>query len=452
MAESLTSISGISSGIDSKALVEAILAQDRRPADRMQAQVTANGKRRDAFGQLRTLLLAIQDAAKSMREGTALASFSASTSGTTSAGKALFSASAAAGATPATYQVEVKSLTATQKHVGSAQPSASAGLALAGTFEVAGQAVTVDAGDSLVAVRDKINALNLGATRTKVTASIIGGSPTDQRLVLTSDQPGTAGAYALADGPEGVLASLGLAGPPSTAAADATIVIDGAVTVTRSSNTIADAIPGVTLTLGAAEVGRVGTVQVERYLSGVQGNVQAFVDAYNKAVDFLTAQGNPAGSGALRNDALVRTVRSTLAATLLGEAAGGPDGMTTLGAAGLSVDKAGRLSISAARLNAAVTDRFADVAALLADRGAAFVDATDTYTLSGSGVIDQRSATLDTRTTTLRQRVADVDSRLEKKRAALLARFSKFEAALGSLKSIGDSLAAQLKGLQPRDR
>jgi flagellar capping protein FliD len=43
--------------------------------------------------------------------------------------------------------------------------------------------------------------------------------------------------------------------------------------------------------------------------------------------------------------------------------------------------------------------------------------------------------------------VSDIDSRLEKRRATLLAQYAKFEATLGRLKAIGDSLTSQLSGL-----
>ena len=44
-------------------------------------------------------------------------------------------------------------------------------------------------------------------------------------------------------------------------------------------------------------------------------------------------------------------------------------------------------------------------------------------------------------------RFRPLDSRLDKKRTALLLQYSKTEAMLGSLKSMGDSILAQITGL-----
>jgi flagellar capping protein FliD len=88
---------------------------------------------------------------------------------------------------------------------------------------------------------------------------------------------------------------------------------------------------------------------------------------------------------------------------------------------------------------------------MLAERGAAIVDQVDVFTATGTGMLDARTSALTDRNATLASRVSDVDSRLEKKRATLLAQYAKFEASLGKLRSIGDSLTSQLKSLSGRD-
>ena len=118
-----------------------------------------------------------------------------------------------------------------------------------------------------------------------------------------------------------------------------------------------------------------------------------------------------------------------------------------MGNAGISLDRAGRLSIDKAAFTKAVSERLNDVRTLFADRGAAFETSIGDYTATGVGTVDKRLTAIDGQSSALGARIADVDSRLEKKRAALLAQFSKFEATLGRLKSIGDSLGSQLSGL-----
>ena len=47
--------------------------------------------------------------------------------------------------------------------------------------------------------------------------------------------------------------------------------------------------------------------------------------------------------------------------------------------------------------------------------------------------------------------IADVDARLEKRRASLIAQYTKYERAIGRLKSIGDAMTAQFAGLNKRN-
>jgi hypothetical protein len=56
-------------------------------------------------------------------------------------------------------------------------------------------------------------------------------------------------------------------------------------------------------------------------------------------------------------------------------------------------------------------------------------------------------ASIDEQSARLADRIGDVDARLEKKRQNLLAQYAKFEAALGRMKAVGDSMSAQFTGL-----
>jgi flagellar hook-associated protein 2 len=456
MAEPLSSISGLSSGIDSKALVEQIMLLERRPAVRLESSIEANKKKAEAFTQFKTLLTAFRTAAEAFKKGTGLSALSTTVSGTDSAGRTLLAATASAtsGATAGSYQVEVTSLARAQKSIGAPQPSASQALDLAGTVDVkvggvALGTLTLAGTETLTEVRDKLN--TLAGTPPKFQATILSASPTDQRLVLTGTQPGSAGAFAFEDTAGTAAATLGLTGTPYLDATDASLVIDG-VPITRTSNTVADAIPGVTLTLSAAEVGKTATVNVERFPSAATDAAKAFVEAYNKIVAFTQVQATTTATVLpLRGDSMLRTVRASINKVMLGSGTGLPDDMARLGSAGMVLQKDGTLSLNAETFSAAYASRQGELSAMLAERGAAIVDQVDVFTATGTGMLDARTSALTDRNATLASRVSDVDSRLEKKRATLLAQYAKFEASLGKLRSIGDSLTSQLKSLSGRD-
>jgi flagellar hook-associated protein 2 len=455
MAEPLSSISGLSSGIDYKTLVDQIMSLERRPADRLQKTIDANTKKKEALDNFRKLVTDLRTAAEAFKTGSGLDAYSTTAGGTDSNGKGLVVATASAGATPATYQVEVTSLTRAQKTIGTAQTSSTAALNLTGLIDlnVNGASIgqlNLDGTESLETIRDEINAIGGG---TKVRATILSAGTTDQRLVLSGLQQGAAGAFSFTDADgtgAAAITALGLDNAAYETAADASFKIDG-VPMTRSSNTVSDAIPNVTLTLNAAEAGKTATVTVERYQSAAVDAAKAFVDAYNKVAEFLSLQNGPDVKGVsppLRGDGTLRSMRSSLSGAMLGSAAGAlPLDLQTFGGAGISLGKDGKLTLDAEKFKTAFDARGTDLKALLADRGTAVFDIADGMTLSGSGTLDLRTTGLTDANAALTGRIADIDARLEKKRMSLLAQYAKFEASLGRLKAIGDSLGAQLNGL-----
>ena len=443
MADSLSQISGLSSGIDFKSLVDQIITLDRRPAVKWQATLDANAKRREAYEQYRTALNALKTASDSLKTGSAFDAFSTTSNGTDASGRNVLSAAALAGSVPGQYKVEVTSLAAAQKTIGTVgQTSTSTALGLTGTLVIGGQNVVIDATDTLNGIRDKIN---LVTGTTNVQASVVSANATDNRLVLGGMKTGLANAFTITDDPSNavsLVAALGLGGAPQTAAADAVVEIDDQIIVTRPTNTVADAIGGVTLTLAALGT---STVTVERLPSAGTKAAQAFVDAYNKVVN-LGKQLTDGSNAVLARDSLIRGTRVNMATEVLASVATQPPAVQTLSSIGISLAKDGTMTLDATKLQDAYAAQPTDVRALLADRIGA-LETIMTQTTQIGGAIDAREASLTTRNDQLQIRIDDLGSRLDKKRSALLMQYARFEATLGKLKSIGDSMASQFAGL-----
>lgn len=379
MATPLSSISGLISGIDYKSLVDQIIAAEGRPARRLRDQATLLGTRKTALATYRGLLADLQAAAKGLRDGTAFDAVSTSTA-VVSGTRALVSASAGSNAAFGTYRIEVTNLAQAQKLGSTAFASQTDPLGLAaGSFSVNGVVVNVDANDTLISLRDKLNAANTGAGASKVSASVLQVGANQHRLVLTSDVTGAAG-MTLADVSGGVLQALGFtdasgAIQPSAvlvAGRDANFRVDGQPII-RSSNTVTDVIQGVTLTLTAEETGAVTAVTVERSLDGARAAMKSFVDAWNKLVDFTNDQRRAPPQGTapppLYTDPLVRTVASTLSRTLLSQVAGAPADLSTAGLAGVSLGQDGKLTLDTTRFDAAFKNRPADLRTLFSQVG-----------------------------------------------------------------------------------
>ncbi len=171
---------------------------------------------------------------------------------------------------------------------------------------------------------------------------------------------------------------------------DAVLVIDG-VEITKSSNTITDVIPGVTLNLLNSDSDTTITLNINRDIEGIIEKISAFVDAYNEVASFISQQQsydqeNEETGGVLFGDGTLFSIRSQLASTLLQSVWGVNEDFSTLGLVGVSVDKEGQLSIDTEKLSGYLETNFNDVRNLFASNA----------TLS-AGTLEYISHTRDTK-------------------------------------------------------
>lgn len=226
----------------------------------------------------------------------------------------LVSAAASSSATEGIYTVSVTQLAQAHTIASDPQTGSDTPLGLSGSFTINGTSVSVGASDTLRDIAGKIN----GTSGIGVLASVV-----DNRLILKSRTSGTSGAITIEADPDGVLSSLGVVNPGTTtpknvlqAAQDAVLTVDG-LTVTRSSNTVADVLPGVTLELRAVTSSPV-TVTVSRDISSAREKVKAWVEKYNAVVDAIARL----EAGTLKGDPLLARIKLSLRSRIAREASG----------------------------------------------------------------------------------------------------------------------------------
>jgi flagellar hook-associated protein 2 len=133
------------------------------------------------------------------------------------------------------------------------------------------------------------------------------------------------------------------------AGSDARFLVDG-ILLSRTSNTISDAIDGVTLKLQQAEVGTQATLTVARDVTAAVDSVKAFAKAYNDVIAFVAKNTAPGGllegNGSLRNSG--RSMTQAMLTDILGPSFSRP----TL--VGVSLDKSGVLTVDSTALTAAL--------------------------------------------------------------------------------------------------
>ncbi len=304
-------VGGLASGVQWRDLVDQLSAADTaRTVTPIQTQITAAEKRKTAWNELTGLVTKLQDAGNALKLGTAFTNFLASASPSSQTNRTLLSTSANAAARPGSYRVEVVDLARAEKLSGAVVSDSTIALGLSGSFAVAGQTVTLEAADTLDGVRDKINALNTGATATKVSASILSSAAGQKRLVLSADAVGSAGT-GLTDGSAGVLRDLGFMDSRSRAVPSSGLAVAAALGVTvpppssirvggrtisvdLTVDSIASIVAKIRAAGGQAEVQRESVGGVASYRLSAGGNVTASADP--GSADTIAALGFAAGA------------------------------------------------------------------------------------------------------------------------------------------------------------
>ncbi len=241
--------------------------------------------------------------------------------------------------------------------------------------------VKIDAtNNSLQGIRDAINKANIGITATIVSD----GSANPNHLILTSTKTGASSSMKVSvTGTDGGVADPALASllgydptgeqsmTQNTAAQDTKLNVNG-VQITSATNSVSEAIQGVTLSVG--RVGR-ANLHVARDSASVNTSVTNFVKAYNdlhKSIKEATSY-NPETKrgGPLLGDPTVRALQSQVRKQLSAAVTGLSGNLTTLSSVGIAFQKDGSLALDSTKLANAIKDRPDDIAGLFAAVGKA---------------------------------------------------------------------------------
>lgn len=296
--------------------------------------------------------------------------------------------SASAAAVAGTHSVTVQNL---------AQTSSAATDAIKATDTITGSLTfrvgtgawqTVNVGDAstpatLAGLSAAINNANLG-----VMANVLNNADGTARLSLVSKTDGSAGQITIADSTTNPAEPSTLADSttPDTNAAlgmttiqkglDATMMVDG-VQVTSASNTVANAIPGVTfqlLSTGASGNADPPSVQViiDNDTSSIETSINTFVTDYNKLIKTINTQEGKDSSGnpePLYASAVLSQLQQGLLSSI--GSSFGANSINSLIALGVTASASadGTLTLDADKLNSALNGHFDEVVSLFQDSG-----------------------------------------------------------------------------------
>lgn len=398
---------GIGSGLDVNGIITKLMAVESQPLTNLATKEAAFQAKLSAYGTLGGSLSAFQSTVQGLNDPAIFQSLKATSSDTTVA-----SASASSIAVAGSYALDISKVAQSQKLVAAGKASATTAIGLGGTttldfdfgtisgtlapyvpatgtggtytastFASNGngvKTVTIDAtNNSLTGIRDAINAAKIG-----VTASIVNdGGASPYRLVLSSDNAGQSNSLKISVSGDATISAL-LSQDPAGAVGvtqnlqqtlvgqNTEMTVNG-VFVSKTSSTLTDVIPGVTL--NALKIGT-STISVAQDSSGVTTAVNAFIKGYNDLAKSLkdSSSYDPATkkAGILQGDASVRTIQSQLRA-LMGRTLTGNFAYTNLSQVGITFQRDGTFALDSAKLQTALTANPIDVAAVFATTGKA---------------------------------------------------------------------------------
>lgn len=475
MAVTLSGISGtlnaagVGSGLDVKSLVSQLMAVEQRPLNLLATREASYYAKLSGLGSVSGALSNLQTAAQSL--------ISASTDAfKTSVGDStVLTASAASTAVAGSYSVAVTALAQQQKLISAGVTGSTdkigADVSTTLTFELgtisggtltdgiySGASFAADAtktpvvltidssNNTLAGIRDAINAAAAGVTATIVND----GSGTPYRLSLTSNDTGATSSLKLTVSGDAAIDSL-LSYDPQTAtqnltqtqaAQNAQFKVDG-VSISSASNTVADAIQGVTLNLAKAApdpAPATTTVTVQRDTGGLTATLGALVNAYNnanKAIASATAKG-----AALQGDGAVLGLQRQVR-TILGSAQASGGTYTMLSQLGVSFQTDGSLKLDSTKLAAALSANFGDAAAFTSALGTSIKTAADALIgttgplASKTDGINRSIKDLGSQRTNIQSRLASVQQRYERQ-------FRALDTLLSGMNSTSSFLTQQL--------
>jgi flagellar hook-associated protein 2 len=394
------------------------------PVNKLDARISKSTVKITALGQIKSQLSALKASLIDLQTPANFSKQAAKFSNTSVA-----TAEITATATAASYQMEVTSL---------AQPT---------IWNVSGFSTSADA----LAWYNATPAQD--AVRTSADATVFLSNTGQYVLSLKSKSTGVAGAFSLA----GNAVADGITKLEYQAAQNAVFKLNG-VTFTRSSNSVSDALTGVTLNLATTTAAPI-TLTVSNDPVSARPKLDALVKAYNDLYSLYKSQTassmDISARGVLNSDfgvsSMMRQLVTGLMLPMTNITGGALTGQTDLSAMGLKLLDSGNLAVDETLLAAASSTLQTRLAAGIrigysSTTSSDLASQIGDMVLSG-GVIQDRIASEQSTQSDLNKRKTALQEKLVSVQARYTAQYASLDALLFKLQGTSDSLKSALDGL-----
>lgn len=462
---------GLGSGLDVNSIVQQLMQVEQQPLIKLSGREAAQQAQISAYGSIKGALSTFQSSIKALTNSDLFTGVKG-----TLTDSSIATVTTTSSATAGSHQIEVMSLAQAQKIKSEAfaLPTTSIGSGKLkiefGTYNTDGtftenpnktKTIEIDSAHSTLAdIRTAINNEKAG-----ITASIVNDGR-GNRLVITSNNTGlentlriTAEDDDLNNTDNSGLSRLAydattggtLNMTETVAAQNATMKIDG-ILISKSSNTVTNALEGVTFNLLKASPSSTTGLNIGQETSKIQTAVSSFVTAYNdldKAIKDATQYDAKNGiASTLTGDATVRTVQTQLRNTIGSILSSSSIEFNSLSEIGISFQKEGTLRLDSGKLNSALTNSSKDVAELFSTNGVTGkLDNIIDGMLKKKGLIDSRLDGINATIKNIGHQRESILNRLEIVEKRYRSQFMALDSMVSSMNQTSNFLQQQLANL-----
>ncbi|HBZ15371.1 flagellar filament capping protein FliD (plasmid) [Pantoea sp. BRR-3P] len=454
---------GVGSGLGLSTILDKLTAAEKQSLAPISKQQSAATAKLSAYGTLKTAIQTFQTANSKLNDAALY------TATTTTSSSTAFSADTNGNALPGKYTISVQHLAQSQTLTSAAQTDIKAAIgsdAASRTMKF----VTADGKEksitlskdqtSLSSIRDTINKSNVG-----VTASLIKVSATEYRLSLSSTASGTANAVKSLSvtGDDTLHGFIGFDAADtansgmtqSVAAQNASLTVNN-VAIESSSNTITDAVEGITLRLNDETTGN-QTLTVSSDTNKAKTAITEWVNAYNSLQDTMAgltkytavdAGKDPdSKNGALLGDGTLRNIQVQMKSILANTS--GSNVYKTLSQAGITTDPTdGKLKLDANKLTSSLQVKPDAVRDMFTGDGkktgvSTVLNTTFTAFLSSKGVLQGATDTISKKLNTLTEQYNTASKRIDDTIARYKKQFTNLDKMVSVLNNTSNYLTEQ---------
>lgn len=464
------SFGGLATGLPTEDLVTSLMAIERRPLDRLEADKEYETIRLQAYEQFDAKLEDLRSAAGDLN----ITSDVQTTKVRLSSEENITASSS--GAREGSYDISVAQLAQMQKTVTSGYSSETDSVFGTGAFAIGDIAIVID--ESNNSLQGLMEAINNTSEETGVSASIINdGSDTDNyHLVLTGKDASTSFTLSIALN-DAENNPIDFSASNVRTAQQAIAYVDG-IEVVSNTNSLTGVIAGVTINLnkeseiitpaadGNPAVYETSTLNVEADTESLKEKISTFVTSYNEVMDWIssgyeaiieTAESSEDGeegeeqtlSDYLRGDATINDIKRSLQ-TMLSDSVGSSGSLQILSEIGISTQSDGTLHINNGKLDETLNTKFDDVVKLLAGESSndGVMKKFNSYlvqiTSATEGMYADKRDRYDNAVRRLDTQIAQKEPLIAKIEERIRAQFNAMELLVSNLNAQSDYLTQQM--------